>query len=84
MAQALKIRTVVSGKTLTLSDLDAFIGKRVEVIVMEDDSVDRAPASPQPAKRRFGTLAGKLSTPDDFDAPLPPEVQRYFDGEYDT
>lgn len=31
--------------------------------------------------RRLGTLAGQLAVPDDFDAPLPPEVQRYFEGE---
>lgn len=84
MAQALKIRTVVSGKTLTLSDLDAFIGKRVEVIVMEDEPTERPSRKPEATKRRFGTLAGKLEIAEDFDAPLPPDIQRYFDGESDT
>lgn len=37
------------------------------------------PAATPP--RRLGTLAGQFTVPDDFDAPLPPEVQRYFEGE---
>lgn len=32
---------------------------------------------------KFGVLKGKLTVPADFDAPLPPEVQRYFDGSVD-
>ncbi len=31
--------------------------------------------------RRLGTLAGQFTVPEDFDAPLPPEVQGYFEGE---
>jgi prevent-host-death family protein len=34
-------------------------------------------------ERKFGVLKGKLSVPDDFDKPLPPDIQRYFDGEDD-
>ena len=30
---------------------------------------------------KFGVLKGRLTVPRDFDAPLPPEIQRYFDGE---
>lgn len=30
---------------------------------------------------KFGVLKGQLTVPPDFDAPLPPEIQRYFDGE---
>lgn len=29
---------------------------------------------------KFGVLKGKLTVPSDFDAPLPPDIQRYFDG----
>lgn len=80
MAHALKFRTVVSSKTLTLSDLDAFVGKRVEVTVVEDESLESAmsgdPTTPIP-KRRFGTMAGKIQISDDFDEPLPPDIQRF-------
>jgi prevent-host-death family protein len=31
----------------------------------------------------FGALAGQIRMSDDFDDPLPPEIQRYFDGEDD-
>lgn len=50
MAEAMRFRTVVSGNALTISDLERFAGKRVEVIVLEDDqpdtaAVERAPRS---------------------------------------
>ena len=35
---------------------------------------------PPPAARQLGTLAGKISVPDDFDAPLPDEVLKLFEG----
>ncbi len=80
MAQALKIHAIVSGKTLTLSDLGAFEGKRVEVTVTEED--DQSAAAP-PLRRELGLLRGKLWVAEDFDAPLPRDVQKYFDGESD-
>jgi hypothetical protein len=80
MANALKFHAVVSGKTLSLPDLGAFEGKRVEVIVMEDDV---QPAPPAVARRPLGLLRGRLVVPDDFDAPLPADIQAYFDGEGD-
>jgi hypothetical protein len=79
MAQPLKIHAVVSGKTLTLSDLDAFDGKRVEVTVVEaEESADTAPV-----QRELGLLRGKMWVAEDFDAPLPDELQEYFDGKAD-
>jgi hypothetical protein len=82
MAEAMRFRTVVLGNALTISDLERFAGKRVEVIVLEDDqpdtaAVERGPSKP---KRRFGTMAGQIKVADDFDAPLPPDLQRAFDG----
>jgi len=79
MTQALKIHTVVSGKSLTLSDLGAFEGKRVQVTVTEEDD---QPVVPLP-RRELGLLRGKLWVAEDFDAPLPDDIQRYFDGESD-
>jgi len=34
----------------------------------------------KPGRRQLGILAGKLNVPDDFDAPLPEEVLRDFEG----
>jgi hypothetical protein len=76
MANALKFHAIVRGKTLPLPDLTAFEGKRVEVIVVEDE----AEVPPRPGRRRFGTLAGQFDVPDDFDAPLPEEELAAFEG----
>lgn len=83
MAEAIRFRTVVSGKTLTISDLGQFEGRRVEVIVLDDDPIETATPGTirSRPKRRFGTLAGKIQVADDFDAPLPPEIQLAFEGE---
>lgn len=75
MANALKFHAIVVGKTLPLPDLGAFEGKRVEVIVVEDEASER-PTRP----RRFGTLAGKIEIAEDFDPPLPDDIQAGFDG----
>ena len=79
MAHALKFHAVVSGKTLRLPDLSAFEGKRVEVIVVEDDAP--ADAVTAPRQRPLGIMRGQLVVPADFDEPLPGDLQRYFDGE---
>lgn len=81
MAEAMRFRTVVSGNALTISDLERFTGKRVEVIVLEDDQPDpAASAGASKPKRRFGTMAGQIKVADDFDAPLPLDLQRAFEG----
>ena len=77
MAQALKFHAVASGKTLALPDLRAFESKRVEVIVVEEERPAEIGATP-PGQRPLGLLRGQFVVPDDFDAPLPPEIQRYF------
>jgi prevent-host-death family protein len=33
-----------------------------------------------PRQRRLGLWSGRVSLSDDFDAPLPAEIQRHFDG----
>jgi hypothetical protein len=82
MTEAVRFRTVVSGKSLTIPDLERFEGKRVEVIVLDDEP---GPANTEVVgsmpKRRFGTMAGQIKIADDFDAPLPPEIQRAFEGD---
>lgn len=82
MAQALKFHAVVSGKTLSLPDLSAFEGKRVEVIVVEEEPPAEI-AAPSRGQRPLGLLRGQFVVPDDLDAPLPAEIQRYFDGDAD-
>jgi len=83
MARALKIHTVVSGKTLTLSDLGAFEGKRVHVTVQEELEQDVEQEVPLLPRRELGLLRGSVWLADDFDAPLPDDIQTYFDGNAD-
>lgn len=82
MAHALKFHAVVSGKTLPLPDLSAFEGKRVEVIVVEDEE-QHAKAAPTAQPRPLGILRGQFTVPEDFDGPLPSDIQDYFEGEAD-
>ena len=84
MAHALKFHALVSGKTLPMPDLSAFEGKRVEVIVVEDEGQVQGIASESgdsPRQRPLGLYRGQFTVPDDFDAPLPPDIQKYFDGQ---
>jgi prevent-host-death family protein len=41
------------------------------------------PVQEQRKPRQFGFWEGKVWISDDFDDPLPPEIQRYFEGEGD-
>jgi prevent-host-death family protein len=41
------------------------------------------PLEPPRKERKFGFAKGEIWISDDFDDPLPPEIQRYFDGEGD-
>ena len=38
------------------------------------------PLEPVVRKKRFGLLKGRIDVPDDFDAPLPPDVLADFEG----
>ena len=86
MAQAFKFHALVSGKTLPLPDLSAFEGKRVEVIVVEEEpNSKRGETMPElKSLRPLGLYRGQFTVPDDFDEPLPAEIQKYFDGEGDA
>jgi hypothetical protein len=84
MAEALRFHTVISGNTLTNTDLGRFEGKRVEVIVLDDESHGAAGGGiASKPTRRFGTMAGQITAADDFDTPLPAEIERAFQGDDD-
>ena len=55
----------------------------MEVIVLDDEPTD--PPNPEEVhskpKRRFGTMAGQIKIADDFDAPLPRDILRAFEGD---
>ena len=68
-----------------LSKLLARVEGGEEIVIARDGKpVARLVAvAPERRKRKLGTLRGRIWVADDFDAPLPPEIQRYFDGEGD-
>ena len=93
MANAISVYTTLESETLRIPELVPFIGKKVQIIVIEEEPVtadsgcDRAieggteqPSSP---KRTLGSFRGSLQIPDDFDKPLSDDTQRAFGGDAD-
>ena len=86
MINAIRMRTTVESDKLQIPELSKLIGRRVEVLVVEEDvahvSTSQSAGESAGASRRvLGSLRGKLLVPDDFDEPLPDELQRAFEGE---
>jgi len=74
--QALRLHVTVGDALIrTLPALSVLRGQRVELIALGDE---------QPPSRNIpvpGGLLGRIALKDDFDAPLPPDIQRAFEGE---
>jgi hypothetical protein len=91
MANAICVHTTLESDNLRIPELLPFVGKKVQIIVVEDEPVPtaggREPASAVgaevPPKRTLGALRGRLHVPDDFDDPLPDDLIRAFEGEAD-
>lgn len=85
MANAIRVHTTVESDTLVIPELLPFVGKKIEVIVVEDEEGaapgERVAAPEAPPKRILGSLRGQLKVPDDFDDPLPEDILRAFEGE---
>lgn len=74
--QAVRLFTTVGEDLLqALPGLNAFRGRRVEVVVLEEPEPPRVPATAP-----WGFLQGKMRLREDFDAPLPDEMMVAFDG----
>jgi prevent-host-death family protein len=62
------------------SDLIDQVAKGEEIVISRRGK-PVARLAPMPGRGiKFGVLKGKLTVPADFDASLPPDIQRYFDG----
>jgi hypothetical protein len=89
MANAICVRTTLDSENMRIPELLPFIGKKVQIIVVEDEAVrtdgardgDTETKAPSPAARprKLGSLRGLLAVPEDFDDPLPEELQRAFE-----
>jgi prevent-host-death family protein len=64
-----------------LSKLLARVEAGEEIVIARDGKplARLVPVSPSPMRRVPGQDAGKVWIADDFDAPLPPEIQKYFE-----
>jgi hypothetical protein len=75
--QAVRLFTTVSEAIAqALPELLPLRGRRVEMLVLDEAEPTRVPATAP-----WGFLQGKIRLRDDFDDPLPEEMQRAFDGE---
>jgi hypothetical protein len=85
MANAISVHTTLQSENLRIPELLPFVGKKVQIIVVEDEPVIEADARAAGLKtapeRTLGSLRGLLRVPEDFDDPLPDELQRAFEGE---
>ena len=79
MLHAIRVHTRVDSEVLRIPELLPLVGRTVEVIIVEE-TPGTAEAAP-PRAPRLGTLRGMVEVPDDFDAPLPEEVLRAFEGD---
>ena len=78
MPTAIRVHAPIESDTLKIPELVSLLGKRVEVLVVEDEPAPKPETQP---KRQLGTLRGLFDVPEDFDAPLPEDVLRAFGGE---
>jgi prevent-host-death family protein len=61
----------------------ALAGEEIVIGRAGKPAVRLVPVAGGEAPRVPGAWKGRIRVADDFDAPLPPEIQRYFDGEGD-
>ena len=79
MLHAIRVHTRVDSDVLRIPELLSLVGRTVEVIIVDDTPSAAELASPRVP--RLGTLRGLVEVPDDFDAPLPEDVLRAFEGD---
>jgi prevent-host-death family protein len=81
-------------KTVSINEAEAHLSELLELVEQGADVIIAragqpiakisALERPKPRDRVPGTGKGLIELMPDFDAPLPPDIQRYFDGESDN
>ena len=61
----------------------ALAGEEIVIGRAGKPAVKLVPVEEELQPRKLGTLDGQIWIAPDFDDPLPPEIQRYFEGEED-
>jgi len=71
--EAIKIRTRLASETIRSPELRKMIGKRVEIIILEETEPNAALPNRQP-----GSAKGEITIRNDFEKPLPNKVVQEF------
>ncbi|HEX9911257.1 MAG TPA: hypothetical protein VGA86_10245 [Desulfatiglandales bacterium] len=71
--EAIKIKTRLESETIRSPELRKLIGKRVEIIILEETE----PNAVLP-KRQPGSAKGEITVTNDFEKPLPKEIVQEF------
>lgn len=71
--EAIKIKTRLESETIRSPELRKLIGKRVEIIILEETE----PSTTLP-KRQPGSAKGEITVTNDFEKPLPDEIVQEF------
>lgn len=79
MINAIPMHATVESEHLRIPELGRLLGKRIEVIIVEDEAhvgpANEIDARPVP---RLGTLRGLVDVPEDFNDPLPDELALFW------
>lgn len=71
--EAIKIKTRLESETIRSPELRKLIGKRVEIIILEETEPNAALPNRQP-----GSAKGEITITNDFEKPLPSEIVQEF------
>lgn len=71
--EAIKIKTRLESETIRSPELRKLIGKRVEIIILEEPEPNMALPKRQP-----GSAKGEITITNDFEKPLPNEIVQEF------
>ena len=71
--EAIKIKTRLVSETIRSPELRKLIGKRVEIIILEETEPNTALPKRQP-----GSAKGEITVTNDFEKPLPHEIVQEF------
>ena len=71
--EAIKIKTRLESETIRLPELRKLIGKRVEIIILEETEPDTALPKRQP-----GSAKGEITVTNDFEQQLPITIVQEF------
>lgn len=80
MQPAIKLNVTIDRDHIIRLPKEVPEGPAEVIVLMAPDASSRRAELAERRKRAMGSAAGLFTVPDDFDAPLPPEVLKHFEG----